>query len=51
MRNGIKDTAETPGVWITPEEGSTATGGVRGQVLGRDSPESLVETPQGAHLS
>jgi len=51
MRNRVKDTAETPGVWITPEEGAMATGGVRGNVLGQDSSESSVETLLRAHLS
>jgi len=45
MRNGVKDTAGTLGVWITPEEGATANRGreradVRMRLsreLGRDS--------------
>ena len=48
MRNGVKDMAGTPGVWITPEEGATANqgrerAGVRTRLsreLGRDSPGS-----------
>jgi len=50
MRNGVKDTADTPGVWITPVKGATATRDVRGEVLGRDSSESLfVVTPSFKH--
>jgi len=49
MRNRVKDTAETPGVWITPEVGAAANlgherVGVRTRLsreLGRDSPGSL----------
>jgi len=48
IRNGVKDTAKTPGVWITPEEGAMANrgrerAGVRMRLsrkLGRDSPGS-----------
>jgi len=48
MRNGVKDTAETLGVWITPEEGAMANrgherAGVRMRLsreLGQDSPGS-----------
>jgi len=45
MRNGVKDVAGTPGIWISPEEGATANRGrervgVRTRLsreLGRDS--------------
>jgi len=48
MRNGVKDTARIPGVWITPEEGAMANwgserAGVRMKLsreLSQDSPGS-----------
>ena len=50
IRNGVKDTAETPGIWITLESGATANRGSERKELGRNSPGNSVEALQRARL-
>jgi len=50
-KNGVKGYDHQSVVRINSGEVATATGGVRGKVLGRDSPESSVETLPRARFS